>query len=132
MTEYNENTTAEVKEQSSWQSLVETERSVMPPADIYETDNEYILVANMPGVDKDDVHVKLDEKTIAIFGKVNFDSALNKKVILNENVTANYYRKFKIADSIDVNKIDAKYENGQLIVNLPKNDKFKPRIININ
>lgn len=132
MTEYNENTTAEVKEQSSWQSLVETERSVMPPADIYETDNEYILMANMPGVDKDDVHVKLDEKTIAIFGKVNFDSALIKKVILNENVTANYYRKFKIADSIDVNKIDAKYENGQLIVNLPKNDKFKPRIININ
>ncbi len=132
MTEYSESTATEVKEQNSWQNLLETERSVMPLVDLFETDDEFVLVANMPGVDKDDIHVKLDEKTISLFGKIDYESALTKKYILNENVVANYYRKFKLADSIDVSKIDAKYENGQLIVSLPKNDKSKPRIININ
>ena len=132
MTEYSESTATEVKEQNSWQNLLETERSVMPLVDLFETDDEFVLVANMPGVDKDDIHVNLDEKTISLFGKIDYESALTKKYILNENVVANYYRKFKLADSIDVSKIDAKYENGQLIVSLPKNDKSKPRIININ
>ncbi len=132
MTHYSENTVTTEEEQSTWQNLLENERSVMPLVDIYETENEFVLKANMPGVDKDNVHVKLEDNTISVFGKVNYEEALDKKYILNENIIANYYRKFKLADSIDESKIEAKFENGQLVVNLPKSDKFKPRTININ
>ncbi len=132
MTQYSENTVTKEEEQNTWQTLLENERNVMPLVDIFETENEFVLKANMPGVNKDNVHVKLEDKTISVFGKVNYEEESDRKYILNENVIANYYRKFKLADTIDESKIAAKFENGQLVVNLPKNDKFKPRTININ
>jgi HSP20 family protein len=51
---------------------------------------------------------------------------------LNEYTVGNYYRKFRISDSIDNNKIEAKFENGVLSVKLPKHDRVKPRTIEIN
>ena len=52
----------------------------------------------------------------------NYHEAINRDYILNENEIGNYFRKFKISDSIDKTKISAKYDNGQLIVNLPKSE----------
>ena len=55
----------------------------------------------------------------------------NRKYILNENEIGNYYRKFRISNSVDETKIEARFENGQLIVKLPKHDRIKPRTIDI-
>ena len=85
----------------------------------------------MPGVNKENVKLKLEEESLTIFGKINYDEAVSRKYVLNENAVGNYYRKFRISNSIDETKISAKYENGQLIVNLPKHDRLKPRTINI-
>lgn len=114
----------------SWEQAVENERSYSPFVDIYETQDDFILVANMPGVAKENVRLKYEDGSLVIFGRVNPDNN-RKKYLLKENGTGNYYRKFKIADSIDDSKIEAKYENGQLVVKLPKQERLKPRTINI-
>ncbi|MGB8320385.1 MAG: Hsp20/alpha crystallin family protein, partial [Ignavibacteriaceae bacterium] len=77
------------------------------------------------------VKLKLEEGALTIFGKINYDEAVNRKYILNEAGVGNYFRKFKISNSIDESKIDAKYENGQLVITLPKHDRIKPRAINV-
>ncbi len=111
---------------------VETEISYAPLVDIYETNDDFILIANMPGVSREDVKLKVENHTLIIFGKVNYRDSLNRKYILNENNIGNYYREFKISESVDEDKIEAKYENGQLTIKLSKHEKIKPRTIEIN
>src|SRR5690554_4190655 len=120
-----------VKQNQDWEKILETEAVVAPLVDIYETDDDFILSASMPGVAKDDVQLKLEENSLSIFGKVNYDELSKRKYILNENEIGNYYRKFNISNSIDESKIEARFENGQLVVKLPKHNRIKPRTIEI-
>jgi HSP20 family protein len=112
--------------------LLKTQNSISPVVDIFETENDFILMANLPGVERANIHVKLDDKSLIIFGRINFEEAVNRKYILNEKEIGNYYRSFKISDSINKEKINARYDNGQLILTLPKNEKIKPRKIEIS
>ena len=122
--------TVKDKEQN-WDEVLETESVVAPFVDVYETDDDFHLVANMPGVTRDDVKLKLEEGSLSILGKVNYKDLKNRKYILNENEIGNYYRKFRISNSVDETKIEARFENGQLTVRLPKHDRIKPRTIEI-
>jgi HSP20 family protein len=116
----------------SIEEILRTQNNVLPSSDIYENADEYILVANMPGVVRSEVQVKVIEESLIVFGRINYDEMVNRDYILNENELGNYFRKFKISDSIDKKEISAKYDNGQLIVHLPKSEKTKPRTIDIS
>ena len=116
---------------SSIVELLEKQNYVKPYVNIYETDSEFVLAANMPGVSRSDLNVKVEKDSLIMFGKIEYDKQINKKYILNELEIGNYYRTFNISDSVNQDKIEAKYDNGQLIVNLPKNEKIKPRKIDI-
>jgi len=115
----------------SIEEILKTQNSILPSSDIYENEDEFVLVSNMPGVARSDVQVKIVDDSLVIFGRINYEEAVNRNYILNENEPGNYFRKFKISDSIDETKINAKYDNGQLIVILPKHDKIKARTIDI-
>ena len=133
MSEYKENSTTDVlEEQASWEDAVKNEPSISPVADVYEAGEEYVLTVNLPGVPKENVHLKLEKDSLSVFGKVNYSEALEKKYIMNESLFANYYRNFKLSDGIGAEKISAKYENGQLNVTLPKHDKVKPKTISVS
>lgn len=115
----------------SIEEILKSQNSIIPSSDIYEKPDEFVLVANMPGVPRSEVVVKIVDDSLVIFGRINYEEAVNRNYILNENEPGNYFRKFKISDSIDETKINAKYDNGQLIVILPKHDKIKARTIDI-
>lgn len=121
-----------VESNSSWDEALEKESWIAPMVNIYETDDDFHMEAFMPDVDRDKIKVKLEEGSLVIMGRINYDEAINRKYILNEYTVGNYYRKFRISDSIDNNKIEAKFENGVLSVKLPKHDRVKPRTIEIN
>lgn len=118
-------------EHSLIDELLEKENFIAPLTDIYETEDEFTLTANMPGVSRDNIQLKLEDTSLAIFGRINFSEAINRNYILNENSIGNYYRKFNISNSIDETRIEAKFENGQLVVKLPKHDRVKPRTISV-
>jgi len=61
----------------------------------------------MPGVVRNDVKLKLEEGSLSIFGKVNYEELKNRKYILNENEVGNFFRKFRISNSVDETKIEA-------------------------
>ena len=113
------------------EELLETQNYVSPLVNIYETDNDFVLSADMPGVVRKDVKVKVEKDLLIMFGQIDYANEINKNYILNEQELGNYYRTFRISDSVDQNNIKAKYDNGKLVVNLPKNEKVKPRTINI-
>ncbi len=116
---------------NSIDEILRSENNVQPSTDIYENTDEYILIANMPGVSRSEIQVKVIDESLIVFGRINYNEVVNKDYILNESEIGNYFRKFKISDSIDKTRISAKYDNGQLFVNLPKNERIKPRTIDI-
>jgi HSP20 family molecular chaperone IbpA len=118
-------------EHSSIDEILEKETFLAPLTDIYESEDEFVLTANMPGVSRENIQIKLEDTSLAIFGRINFAEAVKRNYILNENEIGNYYRKFNISNSIDETRIEAMFENGQLIVRLPKHDRVKPRTINV-
>lgn len=116
----------------SMEEILSRQNSALPASDIYENEDDFIMIVNMPGVSRNEVQVKVIDESLIVFGKINYEDVVNREYLLNENELGNYYRKFKISDSIDKEKITARYDNGQLIVNLPKSEKVKPRTIDIH
>ena len=113
------------------EELLETQNYISPLVNIYETGDEFVLSADMPGVVRKDVKVKVENDLLIMFGRIDYVNEINRNYILNEQELGNYYRTFRISDSVDQKNIKAKYDNGKLVVNLPKNEKVKPRTINI-
>ena len=116
----------------SMEEILNRQNSVLPSSDIFETEDEYVMIVNMPGVSRNEIQVRIVDESLIVFGKINYDEVITRDYILNENELGNYHRKFKISDSIDKERISAKYDNGQLVVNLPKNERIKPRTIDIS
>lgn len=116
---------------NSIDELLQTQNIVTPSVDIVEQSDEFILIANLPGLQRDHLQVKVEESNLVIFGRIEYSLALSRKYILQENEIGHYYRLFKISNTIDKTKITAKYDNGQLIVSLPKTEIAKARTIEI-
>ena len=121
----------QVVENRSWEEALEKESWVAPLIDIYETNDDYYIIANMPGVKKEDVKIKIEDGDLVLMGRINYAEEMNKKYLLKEIDPSNYYRKFKLSDSVDEEKIIANLENGRLLVHLPKVERVKPRTIEI-
>lgn len=118
-------------QKNSWDEALEKESWVGPLVDIYETEDAFTLIADMPGVSKENVRIKLEDGDLVIMGRIDFNDRINKTYILNETQIGNYYRKFHISDGVDDSKIDARLENGQLKIHMPKHERLKPKTIEI-
>jgi len=101
-----------------------------PTVDIIETSENILLQANMPGVNKDSVEVKFSNGSLTIYGQV-MQKISDQVAILKEIEDGNFYRVFKVSDSIETDKIKAKMEDGVLLLTLPKHERAKPREISI-
>jgi len=121
-----------VENNSGWDEALENESWVAPKANIYETSDNYFLTADMPGVSKSNVKVELEKGSLIVMGRIDFQNYSTRKYILQENELGNFYRKFNLSDSVDSNKIEAQFENGQLVLTLPKHERVKPKNIVIN
>lgn len=104
---------------------------IVPAVNIYDTDDDFVMRLRMPGVKKDGVEIKVTNGELSIYGRVGTDVRDPNKFILKELDDGNYYRVFRIADTIEVSQIKAKMEDGMLTVTLPKHERVKPRDIPI-
>ncbi len=118
-------------EKISWDEALENEYWLAPKTNIYETDDNYFLSADMPGVRKENIKVKFESGSLIVMGRSDYSNVSSRKILLQENEFGNFYRKYKISDNVNTNKISAEYENGQVVVTLPKQERVKPKIIEI-
>lgn len=126
----------EIKEQNTkvenWEKEFENSYLVKPKADIFETENNFGIIINLPGVTKDNIKIKMEKNILEIMAKSNYEKFSDKNFIHNESSFGNFYRRFNLSDSIAIENISATLENGQLLLELPKKEWVKPRTININ
>jgi HSP20 family protein len=102
-----------------------------PAVDIWESDQELVLLADVPGAGKDDVEIDLHEDVLTIDARVSPDDYEGLRPLYSEYNVGNYYRRFSLGEMIDQEKISAEMEEGVLRVTLPKREKEKPRKITI-
>jgi len=107
----------------------ETERYLIPAVDIYETDDGLTLVADMPGVDKDGVDVRVEEGVLTIKGACGHE--LREGNYYREFGLLDYWRQFSLNDEFDPGKIAAELKHGVLTLHLPKAEKAKPKRIEV-
>jgi Molecular chaperone (small heat shock protein) len=100
-----------------------------PAVDIFETDRELTLLADLPGVKKDGLTIDLDNNQLTIVGEVSPPEGSDEVVLLREYQTGRYFRQFALSDAIDQSKIEASLADGVLRLDLPKVEAAKPRKI---
>ena len=105
------------------------ELTVTPRVDIRETSDCIYLEAEMPGVGKDDVDVKVEDSELLILGRSSESGPAGHEAAHCEYRYGNYERSFRLSEAIDTEKISAEMKHGVLQVCLPKRESAKPRSI---
>ncbi|HUE30572.1 MAG TPA: Hsp20/alpha crystallin family protein [Verrucomicrobiae bacterium] len=102
-----------------------------PTVDIFETKDELVLVADMPGVPPDGVVVDLEGDELSIEGRVRSGEYDGLKPVYVEYGVGGYYRRFTVGEMIDRDGIKAQMKNGVLVLKLPKAERARARRIAI-
>lgn len=103
--------------------------TVTPPVDIYENNEEVLLVADVPGVISDGVSINLDKDQLTLWARRNGAASAGARPA--EHAVADYYRAFLVPHGIDSARITAEISEGVLRVHLPKSEALKPRRIEV-
>lgn len=106
------------------------ERVIYPLVDIFETQDGFVIKADMPGVQKQNIDISLHDNILEINGKVNGETDDTEKKY-SEYSLSKYHREFNVGNDIDGNRIEASLGNGILNITLPKKEEVKPKKIEI-
>lgn len=126
-----ENILMKVEESVSWEKAFETEEWKEPFTNIFETDDDYVLIVDIPGVQKENLKLKVEDSSLILMARIDYKNANRQNYILRESQVSNYYRKYNLSDSIEIEKTEAELVDGQLKIKLPKHERVKPRTIEI-
>ena len=106
-------------------------RYYVPYADIYETDDALAVVLEMPGVEKKDLNIALENDVLKVDGRIDFTKYGNIEPVYAEYNVGHYARSFTLSNKVDQDKISANLEDGVLTLTLPKAKHAQPRKIEI-
>ena len=109
----------------------QTEQFVAPAASVIEEGDGYLLQVEMPGVNKEGLEISTEGNELTITGHRSLPT-IDGALLHRESRRENFRRTFEIDPSIDVNKINARIEQGLLTVTLPKAEHVKPRKITVS
>jgi len=102
-----------------------------PTVDIFETDNEITLMADIPGAKAGELNIDLHESVLTLDVDVKSPEGPDEEDIFREYHTGKYYRQFRLSQVIDQSKIDAELKDGVLRLRLPKVEAATPRRISV-
>ena len=108
-------------------------RAWTPAVDIYETDQDLVLRAELPGINPNDVEVRVEDNTLYLKGERKFDNEVKDGNYHRvERAYGMFTRSFALPGSIDPNHVVAEYKDGLLTLTMPKREEAKPKTIKIN
>jgi len=105
-----------------------------PAVDIFETEHELVVRADLPGVNPQDLDIRVENNILTIRGERKFDSnkANEENYLRVERAYGPFSRSFSLANSVKSDAIKADYQNGVLTLSIPKREEAKPKQIKVN
>jgi HSP20 family protein len=106
-------------------------RIFLPAADIYETQDALSVVLEMPGVEKNNVDLRVEDGVLKVEGRLDFSKYQGLQPLYTEYNVGHYSRSFRLSSKIDPNRIGAELKDGVLTLTLPKVEEAKPITIQV-
>lgn len=104
-----------------------------PMADVFTTDEEIIVKADLPGLERDDIKVYVTDHTLMIEGERTREKEIEEEDFFQSEVWyGKFLRQIELPDQVETEKVDAHYENGILEVRIPKGAEVKPKEIPVS
>src|SRR6267378_825451 len=104
-----------------------------PAVDIYETEHELVVKADLPAVDPQDLDIRVENNILTIGGERKFEKKVNEENYLRVERAYGYLaRSFTLANTVNSDAIKADYQNGVLTLTIPKKEEAKPKQIKVN
>jgi len=105
-------------------------RTYTPNVDIIEASEEFLVVADMPGVAANAIDIQYEQGVLTMHGRVEpRQDEAKTSYLLREYGVGDYYRSFRLGEAIDPNRIEAHLKDGVMELHLPKSEAVKPRKI---
>ena len=116
-------------------SRLDEPMSGIVPIDIYQTDKDVVVKATMPGVKPEDINISITGETLTLEGEVKeefeFGDEKGVRFYVRERRYGNYYRSLTLPTMVEADKASAEFENGILMLTLPKVEEVKPKTISV-
>lgn len=104
-----------------------------PAVDIYETEHDLVVKADLPEVEPKDLDIRVENNILTIRGDRKFESQVNEDNYLRvERAYGSFSRSFSLANTVNTESIKADYSNGVLTLTIPKREEAKPKQIKVN
>ena len=109
----------------------EAESGMRPPVDVFEDADGLTLLADLPGVSKERLHVRVERDTLIVEGDVEIALPEQMQAVYADIRSTHYQRRFALSDELETEKIEASLKDGVLTVRIPKRAETKPRRIEV-
>ena len=119
------------REQETREESTIPARVFVPSADIYETQDALTVILEMPGVEKSNVDVRVEDGVLSVLGKLDLSKYQGLQPLYIEYNVGHYSRSFQLSSKVDQSKIAAELNDGVLSLTLPKVEQAKPRTIEV-
>lgn len=116
---------------SERQAAQQRNTPVLPPVDIFEDESGFTVLADLPGVSKERLTVRVDGESLVIEGAAEAPVGGDMTLIYGEVLNPLYRRSFTLSRELDPSRIEAKMQSGVLRLSIPKAEEAKPRRIEV-
>ena len=118
---------------AAWLSEESGLRNWSPVVDIYDQDGNIVIKAELPGVDKKDIHVDVKDGVLTLAGERSYENEVKEENYhRKERALGKFQRSFTLAEDLDPDKIEADYKDGILKIEIPKPEEKKPKTISVH
>ena len=108
-------------------------RTWAPPVDIYENGDNLVLKAELPGINPDEVEIRVEDNTLYLKGERKFEKEVKEQNYHRvERSYGTFTRSFSLPNSVDADKVVANFKDGVLTLTMPKKEEAKPKTIKVN
>ena len=105
----------------------------VPAVDIYETEHDLVVKADLPDVDPKDLDIRVENNLLTIHGERKFEKKVSEENYLRvERSYGTFSRSFSLSNTVNPEAIKADYQNGVLTLSIPKREEAKPKQIKVN
>ena len=102
------------------------------PVNIWETDDAYSAALLAPGVDEQSINVTVHDDTLAVEGELKFQTPQGSRVVWQEFAPVKFRRSLRLGSAVDAQRVEASYNNGVLLVSMPKVEHARPRQVQVH
>ena len=107
------------------------QRYVVPPVDVFENESSITLLADLPGVARDQLHLRVDGDNLLLEATATVAGPENMELVYGEQQYAAYRRQFTLSRELDTGRIEAQLRDGVLRLTIPKAEEARPRRIQV-